>query len=70
VQNDWNGTAKLALVCIRRSIEAWDTLAEALGDSEARGVADQLRALQAEVERTFPDASRFIRPGFDDVASL
>lgn len=70
VQNDWNGTAKLALLCIRRSIEAWDTLAEALDDPDARGVADQLRALQAEVERTFPDASRFIRPGFDELASV
>jgi hypothetical protein len=57
------------LLCIRRSIEAWDTLAEALVDPDARGVAAQLRALQAEVERTFPDASRFIRPGFDEVAS-
>jgi len=66
VQNDWNGTAKLALLCLRRSIEAWDTLAEALGDPDARAVADQLRALRAEMERTFPNAFRFIRPGFDE----
>ena len=70
VQNDWNGTAKLALLCIRRSIEAWDTLAEVLGDPDARAVAEQLRLLRAEVERAFPDASRFIRPGFDEMTAL
>ncbi|HEY0873051.1 MAG TPA: hypothetical protein VGD94_06225 [Vicinamibacterales bacterium] len=66
VQNDWNGTAKLTLICIARSIAAWDTLSEELGDPEARAVADQLRGLKREVERAFPDAARFIRPGFDE----
>jgi hypothetical protein len=69
VQNDWNGTAKLVLLCIRRSIEAWDTLAEDRADADARMVAGRLRVLQAEMERTFPKASRFIRPGFDEMTS-
>jgi len=30
----------------------------------------RIRALQAEVERTFPEASRFIRPGFDEMTGL
>lgn len=67
VQNDWKGTAKLTLICIRRSIEAWHTLAEELHDPEAGAVARELSALQREVERTFPDAERFVRPGFDSL---
>lgn len=65
VQNDWNGTAKLTLICIRRSIEAWNALAEELGDAEAAAVSNELRSLQREVERSFPEAERFMRPGFD-----
>ncbi len=67
LQNDWNGTAKLTLICIRRSVEAWKLLAEELGDPEAAVVSGALRDLQREVERAFPDADRFVRPGFDGV---
>lgn len=66
IQNDWNGSAKLTLICIARSIDAWETLGEELGDPEARAVAAQLRGLEQEVKRAFPDAARFIRPGFDE----
>jgi hypothetical protein len=65
VQNDWNGTAKLTLICIRRSVDAWNVLAEELGDPEAAAVSGELRNLQREMERTFPNAERFVRPGFD-----
>ena len=69
VQNDWNGTAKVTLISIRRSIEAWNTLAEALSDPEAKAIAEELRELHRQVLRTFPDADRFIRPGFDQAAA-
>lgn len=65
VQNDWNGTAKLTLICITRSIEAWQILSEELRDQEAGAIANQLRAMKREVERMFPEAQRFVRPGFD-----
>lgn len=65
VQNDWNGTAKVALISIRRSIQAWDVLAQTTGDPDALQVATALRSLKAEVEEGFPDAWRFMRPGFD-----
>jgi hypothetical protein len=67
VQNDWNGSAKVALISIRRSITAWVTIAAATGDLAAATVAEELRRLEAEAERTFPDAWQFIRPGFDQV---
>jgi len=67
VQNDWNGSAKVALISIRRSIAAWATIGGATGDPDAAAVAEELRRLETEAERTFPDAWKFIRPGFDQV---
>lgn len=65
VQNDWNGSAKIALIAIERSAAAWSLLASATGQHTPAQLAAQLTDLHAEVERTFPDAWRFRRPGFD-----
>ena len=70
VQTDWNGSAKVALISITRSIAAWDVIAKATADPDATQVAVELRALQAEVEKVFPDAWKFHRPGFDGVRRL
>ena len=67
VQNDWNGTAKVVLISIARSIQAWDVLAEATADPDASQVAESLRTLQQEVGLGFPNAWHFVRPGFDTV---
>src|SRR5262245_29183607 len=66
LQNDWNGSAKIALITIERSAEAWSLLASATGQHTPAVLAAQLTDLRAEVERTFPDAWRFRRPGFDE----
>ena len=66
VQNDWNGTAKVALISMTRSEAAWRALAEATGDETPAILADQLSGLAREVEATFPQAQAFIRPGFDE----
>ena len=65
VQNDWNGSAKVALISIERSVEAWSVLASISGQHTPACLAAQLTALRAEVERAFPDAWKFCRPGFD-----
>jgi hypothetical protein len=65
IQNDWNGSAKVALISIIRSIAAWSSIADATDDSDARYIAEALAALRGEVEVEFPDAWRFVRPGFD-----
>ena len=65
IQNDWNGTAKVALISILRSIDAWDVLAKTSGDPDARHVGEALRNLRQQVEQGFPDAWSFVRPGFD-----
>jgi hypothetical protein len=65
LQSDWNGSAKVALISIVRSVEAWEAIAQSTGDTDARHVADALAVLRHDVESAFPDAWRFIRPGFD-----
>jgi hypothetical protein len=65
VQNDWNGSAKVALISIVRGIDAWNTIARFTGDPDAAHIAKQLHGLRPEVEEEFPNAWRFVRPGFD-----
>jgi hypothetical protein len=65
IQNDWNGSAKVALMSIARSAAAWDVIGAVTGDAEAVRLADEMRSLGREVERVFPDAWKFVRPGFD-----
>jgi hypothetical protein len=66
VQNDWNGSAKVALISIERSAIAWDIVAQATNDADAATIAEQLRNLGQHVRTAFPNAWSFIRPGFDE----
>jgi hypothetical protein len=65
-QNDWNGSAKVALISIERSAAAWRTIASCSTGHVPAMMADHLEQLRAEVEREFPDAQAFVRPGFDE----
>ena len=65
VQNDWNGSAKVALLSVVRSERAWRSIAAASGDEGAAALADLLAALQQQMNREFPRAMEFRRPGFD-----
>ncbi len=68
---DSDGSAKVALVCIDRSIAAWTRMREHLPEEEDN-ILDFLVAmerLRRETERVFPDARSFVRPGFDDRAT-
>jgi hypothetical protein len=63
---DENGTAKIALIAIERSIGAWAGLMELIPDE------DRILPLLAMLEKIrklgkleFPGAEKFIRPGFD-----
>lgn len=65
VQNDWNGSAKVALISIERSERAWRAIADATRDEGAVVLADGLVQLRNELLREFPRAMAFQRPGFD-----
>lgn len=57
VQTDWNGSAKVTLISIERSIVAWRTVADATDDADARCISNELQALQALVTNGARNAS-------------
>ncbi len=65
-QASWNGSAKVALISIERSEQAWRTVVAATPDEAAGVLAAFLARLRLETEKEFPDAMAFKRPGFDD----
>ncbi len=64
---DSDGSAKVALVGIERSIAAWRLMQLSLPERAASIVTLilQLERLRARLEKGFPQARNFIRPGFD-----
>ena len=65
---DSDGSAKVALIGIENSIAAINILRhdEAADRWTLLQMARRLKRLQKQVETTFPNARRFVRPGFDD----
>ncbi len=65
--SDADGSAKVALIAIDRSLGAWAKLREHLpaAEDEILDVLVQLARLRAAVERGFSRARAFQRPGFD-----
>jgi hypothetical protein len=69
LQKDSDGSAKVALVGIDRSIGAWRIMQCGLPDRAHLVVPLilQLEQLRVRTEREFPEARSFIRPGFDEI---
>ena len=67
LQSDFNGSAKIALIATGRSIEAWEFLLKAFPEIEFAiiGYLAQLQKISRLLLMEFPDAQKFIRPGFD-----
>jgi hypothetical protein len=66
IQNDWNGSAKVALISLERSEAAWRTIAQATGDTVPSTLAARAGEVRRRVLDEFPDAPAFVRPGFDE----
>ena len=66
---DSDGSAKVALVGVDRSISAWRLMQLAMPERAESIVALilQLERLRQRIEKEFPEARAFIRPGFDEV---
>jgi hypothetical protein len=64
---DSDGSAKIALIGIDRSIAAWGEIRNyfPLYDASLLKLLVHLEQLRRRVEKTFPSARAFIRPGFD-----
>ena len=67
-QRDSDGSAKVALIGMERSISAWTRLRELVSEKSDSifPMMVYLEQLRRGTEQKFPMAGSFIRPGFDD----
>lgn len=65
---DHDGSAKVALLAVERSHAAWlQIIGRGMATwNEAEPFVRQLLWLRDEIERIFPNARAFVRPGFDE----
>lgn len=68
IQSDANGSAKVVLIAIGRSIKSWEIMMRDFPEKmdEIITFLSSLQRLQAVIQRLFPNAEAFHRPGFDD----
>lgn len=66
--NDADGSAKIAIIAIERSMQAWMSLFELLPEQEDQFLQplSLLERVKKEITIEFPNAMKFKRPGFDD----
>ena len=66
---DSDGSAKVALIGIDRSIAAWGEIRNRFPhrSNQIMDILLHLEQLRRKVEKTFPNARAFIRPGFDKI---
>jgi hypothetical protein len=66
---DSDGSAKVALIAIDRSIAAWGEMRTwfLAYESEILHILMHLERLRRKAERVFPGARAFMRPGFDKI---
>ena len=69
-QKDSDGSAKVALIGMERSISAWGRLRELVPDKSASTLPMMLHLeqLRRGTEQAFPNANSFVRPGFDEAS--
>jgi hypothetical protein len=67
---DSDGSAKIALIAVDRSIAAWGRLLRHFPaqETELLEILVQLDRLRRATEQEFPAARAFVRPGFDTIA--
>jgi drug/metabolite transporter superfamily protein YnfA len=65
---DRNGSAKIALIGVSRSLAAFSFLYNQMTEQEDEilGFLADLSRIQRQLKRAFPNAMNFKRPGFDD----
>jgi len=70
-RHDSDGSAKVALIAIDRSMTAWRSLCSSLPDkaTSIMPLLASLGRLRGAMETAFPNARDFMRPGFDETLS-
>ncbi|MDH4065569.1 MAG: hypothetical protein OEW19_14310 [Acidobacteriota bacterium] len=71
-QSDANGCAKAALLALDELEAAWLSLATAglNGVAEPESIFGEVRRVRGELERLFPRARAFVRPGLDEPVAV
>jgi hypothetical protein len=66
---DSDGSTKVALIGMDRSISAWGKILKYFSEQKKNiiGIITYLERLRKRTENEFPDARAFVRPGFDDI---
>ena len=69
IPKDSDGSAKIALIAMDRSISAWGVIASYLPGrkSSLAQIVARLKQIRDITEKEFPEARAFVRPGFDQV---
>ncbi len=65
-QKDYNGSAKIALLSVNRSMEAWTAIYGATSENLILHILASLDKLRRNISEAFPHCEEFKRPGFDD----
>jgi len=68
IQSDHNGSAKIALIAVDRSISSWEIMMKHFPD-KADDMLDfvaLLSKIKSAGNESFPYAMKFVRPGFDE----
>ncbi len=67
IQNDSNGSAKIAIIATERSLGAWEIVRQSIPESEDEllDILSMLSQILRGMKGEFPKVNQFIRPGFD-----
>jgi len=70
IQNDYNGSAKVVLLGVENSFPAWEIILKHLPELEddCWKFLVMLDKIRKRILVDFPNATEFVRPGFDEVA--
>lgn len=69
-QSDANGSIKVALIAIERSILSWTYLLSPQNSNTIRPLIELLENTKQLTEKKFPNARDFLRPGFDEIETV
>ena len=69
-RSDGDGSIKIALIAIDRSIVAWKVLLTEETSREIKPLVQLLETVRRLCEEKFPDARDFLRPGFDEIVEM
>jgi hypothetical protein len=67
MQSDANGSIKIALIAVERSIMAWTVLMTDENSATIKPLINLLEIIKQKTEEKFPNARVFVRPGFDEI---